>query len=168
MKVLIPVDGSPNTRHALQRVVEEFVRNPGMEVHLLNIQPTFSRHIARFVKRRNLSAWQQDEAQRALRPAKQWLAKQSVPCTVHVATGSKADLIAETAERLQCDHIVMGTARKNSLTRMLQDSVTNKVLELTRVPVEVVAGASVSMLERFGLPAGVGAIIGVMALAAAD
>ena len=85
-----------------------------------------------------------------------------------MATGRKAELIAETAGRLQCDHIVMGTARKNSLTRMLQDSVTNKVLELTRVPVEVVSGASISKLERYGLPAGIGAIIGVMALAAAD
>ena len=168
MKVLIPVDGSSNTRHALQRVVEEFVRNPGMEVHLLNIQPMFSRHISRFVKRRNLSDWQQDEAQRALRPARQWLSKQNIPHTVHVATGHKAELIAESAERLQCDHIVMGTARKNSFTRMLQDSVTNKVLELTRVPVEVVSGASTTLLERYGLPAGVGAIIGVMALAAAD
>jgi YjbE family integral membrane protein len=168
MKVLIPVDGSSNTRHALQRVVEEFVRHPGMEVHLLNVQPVFSRHISRFVKRRNLNAWQQDEAQHALRPARQWLSKQNIPFTAHVATGRKAELIAETAKRLQCDHIVMGTARKNSLTRMLQDSVTNKVLELTRVPVEVVSGASISKLERYGLPAGIGAIIGVMALAAAD
>ena len=168
MKVLIPVDGSSNTRHALQRVVEEFVRHPGMEVHLLNVQPVFSRHISRFVKRRNLNAWRQDEAQHALRPARQWLSKQNIPFTAHVATGRKAELIAETAKRLQCDHIVMGTARKNSLSRMLQDSVTNKVLELTRVPVEVVSGASISKLERYGLPAGIGAIIGVMALAAAD
>ena len=34
----------------------------------------------------------------------------------------------------------MGTARKNSLTRMFESSVTNRVLELTTVPVEVIAG----------------------------
>ena len=49
----------------------------------------------------------------------------------------------------------MSTARKNSLTRMLEDSVTHRVLEATPVPVEVVAGDAVSKWERWGLPAGV-------------
>ena len=139
-----------------------------MEVHLLNIQPAFSRHISRFVNRTNLDAWQKEESNRALRTARQALARQNIPCTVHMAIGRKAELIAESAARLHCDHIVMSTARKNSLTRMLEDSVTNKVLELTRVPVEVVSGASISRLERYGLPAGIGAIIGMIVLAASD
>jgi hypothetical protein len=54
----------------------------------------------------------------------------------------------------------MGTARRNSLTRMLQDSVTHRVLEHARVPVEVVVGPAVSRLERWGLPAGVGLGVG--------
>ena len=49
----------------------------------------------------------------------------------------------------------MGTARKNSLTRMLEDSVTNRVLEATPVPVEVVVGDAVSKWESWGLPAAV-------------
>jgi hypothetical protein len=49
----------------------------------------------------------------------------------------------------------MGTARKNSLTRMLEDSATDKVLRMTTVPVEVVAGESVSKWESWGVPAGV-------------
>jgi hypothetical protein len=52
-------------------------------------------------------------------------------------------------------HIVMGTARKNSITRMLEDSVTHRVLETTPVPVEVITGDAVSRWERWGLPAGV-------------
>jgi hypothetical protein len=54
----------------------------------------------------------------------------------------------------------MGTARKNSVTRMLEDSVTNRVLENTPVPVEVVAGDAVSRLERWGLPVGALAAVG--------
>ena len=50
-------------------------------------------------------------------------------------------------------HIVMGTARKNSITRMLEDSVTHRVLETTPVPVEVIAGDAVSQLGALG-PAG--------------
>ena len=38
----------------IPRVIEEFERVPvstSMEVHLLNVQPAFSRHIARFMKK---------------------------------------------------------------------------------------------------------------------
>ena len=56
----------------------------------------------------------------------------------------------------------MSTARKNSLTRMLENSTTNQVLELTKVPVEVVSGDTASLLERWGVPAvGIGFLIGL-------
>ena len=42
----------------------------------------------------------------------------------------------------------MGAARKNSLTRMLQDSTSSNVLEHTSVPVEIISGNAVSRLER--------------------
>jgi hypothetical protein len=49
---------------------------------------------------------------------------------------------------------------------MLEDSVTNKVLEATPVPVEVIAGDAVSAWERWGVPAAaVGAASGLLALA---
>ena len=60
----------------------------------------------------------------------------------------------------------MSTARKNSLTRMLEASVTNRVLELTTVPVELIAGDAVSNLERYGIPAGIGAAAALLLVAA--
>jgi hypothetical protein len=51
---------------------------------------------------------------------------------------------------------------------MLEDSTTNKVLELTDVPVEIVSGAHVSKLERFGVPVGIAAAIGMLVAAASD
>ncbi|MNE95921.1 hypothetical protein D3C80_1940710 [compost metagenome] len=68
----------------------------------------------------------------------------------------------EAARRLHCDVIVMSTARKSSLVRWIEDSVTNQVIERTTVPVEVIAGEAASKLERVGIPAGVGA--GLVAL----
>ena len=75
---------------------------------------------------------------------------------------------ADAARRLRCDQIVMGTARKNSLTRMLQDSTTNRVLELTNVPVEVIAGDAVSNVECWGLPAALAATLAALFMIAAD
>jgi hypothetical protein len=62
----------------------------------------------------------------------------------------------------------MGTARKNTLTRLMEDSVTSKVLEIARVPVEVVTGAPASRWERIGIPAGVGAALAALVAAAVD
>jgi nucleotide-binding universal stress UspA family protein len=89
-----------------------------------------------------------------------------VPHRTHCAIGRRADEICRSARELEVDRIVMGTARKNSLTRMLQDSVTHRVLETTTVPVEVVAGDAVSRWERWGLPAGVLGLGGLLILAA--
>ena len=62
----------------------------------------------------------------------------------------------------------MATARKNSLTRLVENSVTNKVIELTPVPVEVIAGDAVSRWERYGIPAGLSALVALLLAVAAD
>jgi hypothetical protein len=62
----------------------------------------------------------------------------------------------------------MSAARKNSLTRMLEDSVTCKVLEATTVPVAVIAGNTVSPAERYGLPVGIGTVLMLLLFTAAD
>ncbi|MNC85844.1 hypothetical protein D3C83_14600 [compost metagenome] len=69
---------------------------------------------------------------------------------------------------MRTDLIVMGTARKNSFTRMVEDSVTNKVLELAQVPVEVIAGESISKVERYLVPAGAGGAALALILLAVD
>ena len=140
LKVLVPVDGS-RTRCA--RCV---TRSPNTgattswRLHLLNVQPRLSRHISRFVSRRDREAGMRDRADAALSAAVALLAEAGVPHQTHWATGERAEEICRAAEQLGVHHIVMGTARKNSITRMLEDSVTHRVLETTPVPVEVVTG----------------------------
>lgn len=168
LKILAPVDASHNSRFTAQHIIREFKHNPALEIHLLNVQPPLSWHIARFVGKKNRDAYHRDQAEKALRPVKLAFDHAGVPYTAHSEVGDKARLITETAHRLACDHIVMSTARKNSLTRMLEDSVTNKVLELTSIPVEVIAGDAVSRLERIGIPAGFGALVALMVYAIAD
>ncbi len=155
LKVLVPVDGSPNALRAVRHAIDEYRRHHELELHLLNVQPRFSRHISRFVSRQDREAWHRERADAALAPARDLLAQAEVPHQLHHATGDRAREICRAAERLGVHHIVMGTARKNSITRMLEDSATSKVLESTPVPVEVVSGDAISKWERWGLPAGV-------------
>lgn len=167
-RVLVPVDGSRNSECALRHVVDEFRHSPDMEVHLLNVQPRFSRHIAQFIARTTRRAFHQDEAEKALQPARRLLEQLGVPYRAHVEVGSKAATITAVAQRLRCNRIVMGTARKNSLTRMLEDSTTNRVLEQTSVPVEVIVGDAVSTFERYGLVLGLASALGLLLAALAD
>ena len=74
-------------------------------------------------------------------------------------------MITAVARRIRASRIVIGTSRKNSFTRMIEDSVTNKVLEQVKVPVEVIAGEAVPRLERIGVPATIGATFAALVLA---
>lgn len=168
LKILVPIDGVRNSHFAVQHVIREFMKNRALEIHLLNVQLPFSWHIARFISRRSRDEFHRDQAEKALRPARRALDGCGASYAVHVEVGDRARCIADAARKLQCDRIVMSTARKNSLTRMLEDSTTNKVLELTSVPVEVIAGGEVSGLERFGIPIGIGALLTLIFFAAAD
>lgn len=163
-KVLIPIDGSTNAEPALRHVVRRHVAEP-LEVHLLNVQAPFSRHVAQFVSNRTREAYHREQTVKALAPARALLARHSVPFAVHVRLGDKAQTIAEEAERLRCDRIVIATAHRGSLSRMLQASVASAVLERVGVPVEVIAGDRVPALERYGVPAGIGAAITMFLLA---
>ena len=168
IKVLLPVDASPNTVHAVRRVIAEHEKTPAIEVHLLNVQPALSRHVSQFLGRRTRDEFHRDEAEKAIAPATRMLDFAGVPYQTHIRVGARDEAIVDEARRLGCDRIVMSTARKNSFTRMIEDSTTNKVLEKTSVPVEVVAGDSVSRLERFGLPAGVSAALALAIAAVVD
>jgi YjbE family integral membrane protein len=167
LKILIPVDGSDNSLKAVTHSIQRFLGDRTMEIHLLHVRTPLTQHAARFISRRDRAAWHRDEAEKALEPARALLQKQGVPYAAHVELGERASTIDRVAQRLRVNQIVMGTARKNSLTRLIEDSVTSKVLQLARVPVEVVVGDSVSKLERMVVPAGIGAAV-VFLLAAVD
>ena len=168
LKVLIPIDGSRNCQFAVKHVIKQFMNNTAMEIHLLNVQPPFSRYIAQFVSGKTLRDYHRDESEKALGPIRQMLDGFSIPYSAHAEVGDRAKTITGTARRLHCDQIVMSTARKNSLTRLVENSVTNKVLEMTSVPVEVIAGDSVSKFERYGIPAAVAAVLAALLTAAVD
>ena len=168
LKVLVPVDGSRNSQYAVRHVIGEFRKNPALEVHLLNVRLPFSRHVALFVDKKDRDRYHQEQADAVLAPLVAILDESRVPHAEHIKIGRKAETIANEARRLKCDHIVIGTARSNSLTRMVEASVTDKLLDLTSVPVEVIVGDAVSKLERYGIPVGIGAGFGMLAYLAVD
>lgn len=167
--VLVPVSDLPNSHHAVRRVVEEHLVNPGIQVHLLNVRRPLSSRVSRFVRRSLREDYHRERADLALAPARAILRRYKVPFKVHIHVGDPATLITREAKALGCDRILMSTARKRSITRILEDSTTERVLSLTTVPVELVVGDAISPWERFGVPAALGAaLLGLVALMLAD
>ena len=157
--VLVPVSDLPNSHLAVERVAAEFPRNPDMVVHLLNVRKPLSKRVSRFVRRSLREDDHRENAAVALEPARKMLDRHRIPYEVHVRVGDPATLIADEAKRIGADRIVMATARTGSITRIIEDSTTERVLHLTSVPVEIVVSDAVSKLERYGVPAAIAAII---------
>lgn len=157
LNILIPVDGSRNALRAVEYVVQyRAIHDEVINVNLANIQPRLPRHITRFATSANIKKLQQERAEEAMASAIDLLSKAGVQHTLHVGKGNAAEEIVACAQKTQSQKIVMGTTRKNALTRFFQGSVVNKVMAMTDLPVEVVARENAGRLERFGIPIGLG------------
>lgn len=154
--ILLPCDGSQSALLAVRHAIDEFRRDAGLHVHLLNVQPPFSAYVARHVSRELRADFHRERADEALAPARRLLDEAGVPHDVHTEVGRRLDRIADAARRLRCDRIVVGTTRKSPLVRAVENSLTSRLIERARVPVEVIVGAQAPLLERVGVPVAVG------------
>jgi len=169
VRILIPVLDSLNAAPAVRHVIGEFLRGERMEVHLLHARAPLPLYVAQWLPASGCAAHHRDAAERLLRPAQELLGRFHVPCMVHVALGrDKAALIVAEARRLRAKRIVLGAARDNTLTRFVEDAVIEKVIAQAGVPVDVVAGRSVSRVDRLWLPVGLAAALGLLSLRLAD
>lgn len=166
--LLLPFDGSAGSLRGAQHVIHTARNEPDLHVHVLNVQPPFSRNVARHIGRRTRAECHREQAEAVLADVRRTLAAAGVRHTVHWEVGDRARCIVEAARRFRCDRIVIGTPRKSLLVRLVEGSVINRVIASTTVPVEVIAGDTPSRLERFGIPAGVGTGLTALWLAAAD
>jgi nucleotide-binding universal stress UspA family protein len=162
MLILIPVVDSVNSLPAVRHVIREFLSGERMEVHLLHVCSPWFLSVAACLRGKGRDALHREAADKALGPARGLLERCHIPYTVHLETGRKVQVIYATARRAKVDRIVLGTARPWSATRLAEDSVVQKLLDSAPVPVTVVAGKSVSRLERYGVAAGLGATLLLM------
>lgn len=161
-KLLLPCDGTSNALVAVRHAVDAFRRGEVRMVHVLNVQPPFSAYVARHVSRQLRADFHRECADDALAEARRLLEAGGVPHHVHTDVGDRARCIADAARRLQCDRVVIGTARKSALVRAVENSLTGQLLERCPVPVEVIGGTPAGALERVGIPAGVGAGVALL------
>ena len=153
--VLVPVSDQPHSLDAVERIAAEHPNHPDMQLHIMNVRRPLSRRVAGFVRPSLREDYHRQRAEMALAPARAILDKHGISYVQHMRVGDPGTLIADEARRLSCDRIVMSTARHGTITRILEDSTTERVLQATRVPVELIVSSSTSPLERWGVPAAI-------------
>jgi YjbE family integral membrane protein len=166
-QILLPIIASQQSLSAVKSIIQKHLRSgaakDSMFVHLLHVAPRFGKRVTKHLPAGARSRFIQDSAEGAVVPATKLLEQAGIQYQIHLASNNAiADTIISTAKRLGCSQIVVGTQRNNAVSRMLNNSVTGRLLANSEVPVEVVLHGQASLMQRWGLPAGAGAAMIVM------
>jgi len=138
-KLLIPVDGSANSEHAVRHAVELAKAIDAVQVDLINVQPPVDAwEVKRFLREAEISAMQTALAEEATRAGRAILDAAGISYQLHHMAGDVAITIAEFAQTCGCNQIIMGTRGMGSLEGLLLGSISTKVLHLVKVPVTLV------------------------------
>jgi len=154
MKILIPVDASQAALAPVDHVAALVRRGVKAEALVLNVQRRFPRHIARFTRRADRDALRAERSRDAMAEAIERLSQAGVPFRAMTELGVPAERIAAVAERENVDEVMIGVGRHPAWLRWVNPSIAQGVMELTDIPVTVLARGRAGAFERFALPAG--------------
>jgi nucleotide-binding universal stress UspA family protein len=137
--ILLAVDGSGAALRAARKAIELARASEGtIRVVHAHEEPLIYGEIAVYVPHDRMAALQRKHSEDILAPVEAELKAAGVRHTSEVLTGPLGQVIAEHAERLGCDLIVMGRHGRSALGDMLVGSVAMKVLHAARLPVLLV------------------------------
>jgi len=137
-KVLVPFDGSENSKRALQYVIDLDTRPA--EVHVLNVQHEpviYGEYVtANMLEELNNSLL--TKSRQVLTEAAEALQAAGVQHQTHAALGNVAEQVNDAVKRLGCDTVVMGTRGLGSFSGLMLGSVATRVIHEVSVPVLLV------------------------------
>lgn len=139
MKILIPVDGSPQALEAVRFAVHLLKAGLNGEAVLANVQE--SANLYELLVAHDPEVLDRVAAEAGLHllaPAQALLDEASITYECEVARGDPAHTLVEIAERFGCDLIVMGARGASALRSAMLGSVSNEVLHASPVPVTIV------------------------------
>ena len=134
-RILVPTDGSPGTRRAVDHAIR-LAEAHGSTLHGLYVVNTAS--YASFSME---TAWEgigdmlRDEGEAAVAEISRLADAAGVPVETAVLEGSPSREIVRYAEDRDCDLVVMGTHGRGGIDRLLLGSVAERVVRASEVPV---------------------------------
>lgn len=139
LTLLVPVDGSSNSKRALKYALSHAKHGP-LSLHLLNVEPPLDDYgmVRAYITPQQHRKAMLARAASVLRRTSSVVRSRRVRVTTHAVIGDAPTVIAGMARRLKCDSIVMGTRGMTMLGNLVLGSVASKVVHLARVPVTLV------------------------------
>ncbi|MBE2243073.1 MAG: YjbE family putative metal transport protein [Burkholderiaceae bacterium] len=140
-RLLLAADGSESCRRATAHVIElrRDLREPdGVELHVVNVQRPLPRDVSTFIAGKTIDEYYQERSEEALSPVRARLDEAGFAHQVHRRVGDPGTVIAELAERIGADLIVMGTRGLGTHTAALIGSVAQSTVAQATVPVMLV------------------------------
>ena len=139
LKILLPVDGSDNSSKAVTdfiRLLDWYKEKP--EIHLLNVQYALDGNVSLFINQADIKQYHQEEGLKSLQNTRDLLDQAGIAYQYHITVGDPAEMIVRFAAEKHYDLIVMGPRGKGNIQGLLLGSVTNKVMQLSSIPVLLV------------------------------
>lgn len=139
MKIILAVDGSLYTKRMLSYLAahEELVAK-GHAFVAAHVTPEVPPHAARHLPHDTLAAYYADEAEKVLKPVREFAHMQGWAWREQVAVGPVGETLARIVEAEKPDLLVMGSHGHGSFTSALLGSVAGRLLSHTQVPVLLV------------------------------
>ena len=148
MKILLPIDGSEYSKNAIDFVASRTTvlgNNPTIE--LLNIQVPLPARASRLVGREALDHYYEEEADKVFTSARKVLKRDNITVTEAYRIGAPDEMIAQEADKLPADLIVMGSRGLTALKGLIMGSVTTGVLARTKCPVLLLRGKEAPLTD---------------------
>ena len=129
MKILIAVDGSIYTDHALEFLAsrEGFLAS-SPEIEMLSVVPQIPAGALRFIERETLEGYYKDCSEKIFKPIRKFLKGKDLPVEEVYVVGDPSEGIADEVDRTKPDLVVMGSRGRSSLKGLFLGSVTRGVL----------------------------------------
>ena len=142
MRILVPLDGSEYGKKVVGFLASRSTLiGAEPEVHLLNVQPALPGQAAAQLGRQTVRRIYESEAEAVLAPARKALAKAGIGVETHAESGHPAMRIAQIADDLKADLIVIGAHGYSEFKGLVFGSVTHGVLARSQRPVLVLRGS---------------------------
>ena len=137
--ILVPFDGSPGARRALEHAIERAKSDP-ITVHLVNVELPLDDYgmVPAYLPPARHHALTAAHGEALLAPAVERLKREHVEHEAHVVWGDVAASLVGAARRLKCESIVMGTRGMGAIGNLLFGSTATRLVHLSPVPVTLV------------------------------
>ena len=138
-RVLVPLDGSPQSRDALQFAVEEYPEATVLGFHV--IDPIEGGYSVRTGIPISSEEWYEDakeQAEALFEEAREVADDHGVTFESRTEVGRPSRTIVEYADENEVDQVIMGSHGRSGVSRILLGSVAENVVRRSTVPVTVV------------------------------